>query len=147
MANKVVENKILKLSIDDETYKKGLNNTLNSLKDLQKGFDSIKTDSLTKVGTVASTIGDKFQGLLSRIPIVGKASDAILTVGSSADNAGSKLESLGGGINLSGIIGTASSASSAIDDIGKSAETSARKLSIMDTALGVLAGNILTGLS
>ena len=144
MANKVVENKILKLSIDDETYKKGLNNTLNSLKGLQKGFDSIKTDSLTKVGTVASTIGDKFQGLLSRIPIVGKVSDAILTVGSSADKAVSKLVSLGGGFNISGITGNASSASSAIDDIGKSAETSAKKLSIMDTALGVLAGNMLT---
>jgi archaellum component FlaC len=96
MANKVVENKILKLSIDDETFKKGLNNTLNSLKGLQKSFDSIKTDSLTKVGTVASTIGDKFQGLLSRIPIVGKASDAILNIGSSADKAMSKLVPLGG---------------------------------------------------
>lgn len=144
MANKVVENKILKLSIDDETFKKGLNNTLNSLKGLQKSLDGIKTDSLTKVGTAASKIGDEFQGLLSRIPIVGKASDAILNIGSSADKSVSKLASLGGGFKISGITGNASSASSAIDDIGKSAEASARKLSILDTALGVLAGNMLT---
>lgn len=45
MANKVVENKILKLSIIDASLKKGLANALENIKGLKKDIDGVKTCS------------------------------------------------------------------------------------------------------
>lgn len=144
MANKVVENKILKLSIDDASLKKGLANALENIKGLKKGIDGVKADGLTKVGTAATNIGDKFQGLVSKIPIVGKVASSVSSIGDSADKANSRLSNLGGGFSFSGLVNTATSASNSISEVGHAAESSSGKLRIMDTALGVLAGNMLT---
>lgn len=97
MVNKVVENKILKLSIDDASLKKGLANALENIKGLKNGIDGVKADGLTKVATAATDIGDKFQGLVSKIPIVGKVASSVLSIGDSADKASSRLSNLGGG--------------------------------------------------
>lgn len=144
MVSKVVENKILKLSIDDLSLRKGLSNALNNLKGLQKGIDSVKPDSLKKVGESASGIGGSIQGLLSKVPILGTVASSILNIGASSDKSSVQLANLSNGANMSGLVNMSMSAADAITEVGYAADISTSKLNIMDTALGVLAGNMLT---
>lgn len=147
MANKIIENKIIQLSIDDARLTRGLTNAMKGLTSFDKSVNNIKGTGIDNVGKSAESLGSKISGMISHIPVVGKVSTAILGIGKSAIQSALHLGGIGNNAGFSSISGQASSASSAVEGIGNSASNAAGGFNVLAGAASVALGGTIIGLA
>ena len=76
MASKPIDDKIMKLSVDDSNFKKNLQSSINFLKEFQKSVETNTNVKSDKFQSGISRIGESVSGLLSKIPILNRFSKA-----------------------------------------------------------------------
>ena len=142
MVQKVVEDKIVKLSIDDSSLQKGLANALKGFGKFNDAAKNIKTDVFEKAGDKTQSLGDKIANTASKIPLLGGLVDKLRDIGGSSESSSKSLDGMSGGIGgLVSKIPVIGSVAGSILGIG----SSATKASLQVADLG--SGSSFNGLS
>ena len=121
MASRPIDEKIVKLSVDNQSFKEKLTESVASLKGLSDSMGSVKTDGLESATKSTQSLGSRLAELVSKIPIIGSVASSLLGIGTNSNTA-----------------------SEAVMDIGESATQASSKFSVLQAAAAVALGNIAT---
>jgi hypothetical protein len=119
MASRPIDEKIVKLSVDNQSFKEKLTESVTSLKGLSDSMSGVKTDGLESATKSTQSLGSRLAELVSKIPIIGSVASSLTGIGSNSNIA-----------------------SEAVNGIGDSANQVSSKFSILQTAAAVALGNI-----
>ena len=119
MASRPIDEKIVKLSVDNQSFKEKLTESVTSLKGLSDSMSGVKTDGLESATKSTQSLGSRLAELVSKVPIIGSVASSLLGIGSNSNVA-----------------------SEAVNGIGESANQVSSKFSILETAAAVALGNI-----
>lgn len=119
MASRPIDEKIVKLSVDNQSFKEKLTESVASLKGLSDSMSGVKTDGLESATKSTQSLGSRLAELVSKIPIIGSVASSLMGIGSNSNIA-----------------------SEAVNGIGESANQVSSKFSILQTAAAVALGNI-----
>ena len=119
MASRPIDEKIVKLSVDNQSFKEKLTESVTSLKGLSDSMSGVKTDGLESATKSTQSLGSRLAELVSKIPIIGSVASSLTGIGSNSNIA-----------------------SEAVNGIGESANQVSSKFSILQTAAAVALGNI-----
>ena len=119
MASRPIDEKIVKLSVDNQSFKQKLTESVASLKGLSDSMSGVKTDGLESATKSTQSLGSRLAELVSKIPIIGSVASSLTGIGSNSNIA-----------------------SEAVNGIGESANQVSSKFSILQTAAAVALGNI-----
>lgn len=156
MSRQVIEERLIKLGIDNEQFKKGLKESLSSLESLDKGLSkSDGKSSFTNIEKSAKNLSKSLIELMDKAPKIGD-----VFIGAFDKVAGSLTRTTGGfGTFASSVLGFISPVSSgtqqaahAIEEMGDRVEQSGQGFSFLQSIATVALGNIAasavqTGLS
>ena len=119
MASRPIDEKIVKLSVDNQSFKEKLTESVTSLKGLSDSMSGVKTDGLESATKSTQSLGSRLAELVSKIPIIGSVASSLTGIGNNSNIA-----------------------SEAVNGIGESANQVSSKFSILQTAAAVALGNI-----
>ena len=121
MASRPIDEKIVKLSLDNQSFKSNLKESIDNLKGLNTSMGDIKSDGLADATTKTTTMSSRIGELVSKIPVIGNIATAIMGIGSSSSNAAQEVIKIGG-----------------------SADVVSQKFSVLQGAISVALGNLAT---
>lgn len=146
MSRQVIEERLIKLGIDNEQFKKGLKESLSSLEALDKGLNkSDGKSSFTNIEKSAKNLSKSLIELMDKAPKIGD-----VFIGAFDKVAGSLTRTTGGfGTFASSVLGFISPVSSgtqqaaqAIEEMGDRVEQSGQGFSFLQSIATVALGNI-----
>ena len=146
MSRQVIEERLIKLGIDNEQFKKGLKESLSSLEALDKGLSkSDSKSSFTNIEKSAKNLSKSLIELMDKAPKIGD-----VFIGAFDKVAGSLTRTTGGfGTFASSVLGFISPVSSgtqqaaqAIEEMGDRVEQSGQGFSFLQSIATVALGNI-----
>ena len=146
MSRQVIEERLIKLGIDNEQFKKGLKESLSSLEALDKGLSkSDGKSSFTNIEKSAKSLSKSLIELMDKAPKIGD-----VFIGAFDKVAGSLTRTTGGfGTFASSVLGFISPVSSgtqqaaqAIEEMGDRVEQSGQGFSFLQSIATVALGNI-----
>lgn len=146
MSRQVIEERLIKLGIDNEQFKKGLKESLSSLEALDKGLSkSDGKSSFTNIEKSAKNLSKSLIELMDKAPKIGD-----VFIGAFDKVAGSLTRTTGGfGTFASSVLGFISPVSSgtqqaaqAIEEMGDRVEQSGQGFSFLQSIATVALGNI-----
>lgn len=146
MSRQVIEERLIKLGIDNEQFKKGLKESLSSLESLDKGLSkSDGKSSFTNIEKSAKNLSKSLIELMDKAPKIGD-----VFIGAFDKVAGSLTRTTGGfGTFASSVLGFISPVSSgtqqaaqAIEEMGDRVEQSGQGFSFLQSIATVALGNI-----
>lgn len=95
MASRPIDEKIVKLSVDDANWKDKLKAAANSLTGFNNSISNIKTSGMDKLEQSTSKVGTSIMGLASRIPVIGNLANKFVELKSKSSQSAEGIEETG----------------------------------------------------